>query len=277
MNAADTVRVTHRAAPGVISGCLGLVLAVLAMTTEQAWLAGAAGVAALFAGLFTLGLADRLRRAREEADQATHVAEVARAESEGMAARAARFEAEALQVRGQIPVDLTLGGGSRPGPSAADLTRVTDGETGLFNTAFFAVTLDKRVSAARRGLRPLALALLEPVTGVADDAPAPAMGRPVADCLVETLRDSDIACRLDAGLVALILEDTPENGAVWTVERVRRRLAGSAGEVTLRAGIACYPAHAFDADQLLSAAQVALVAARDWRQDRIEVAALPDD
>ena len=278
VNAADPLRVTHRAAPGVISGCLGLVLAVLAMTTEQPWLAGAAGVAALVSGLFTLGLADRLRRARAEADEATHSAEVARAESDGMAARAARFEAEALQARAHVPVDLTMGGGgSRPGPSAADLTRVTDGETGLFNTAFFAVTLDKRVSAARRGLRPLALALLEPVTGVADDAPAPAMGRPVADCLVETLRDSDIACRLDAGLVAIILEDTPENGAVWTVERVRRRLAASTGDVTLRAGIACYPAHAFDADELLSAAQVALGSARDWRQDRIEVAALPDD
>jgi GGDEF domain-containing protein len=268
--------VTHRAAPGVISGCLGLVLAVLAMTTEQAWLAGAAGVAALVAGLFTLGLADGLRRARAEADQATAVAETARAESDGMAARAARFEAEARQARAQVPVDLTIGG-SASGPSAADLTRVTDGETGLFNTAFFAVTLDKRVSAARRGLRPLALALLEPVTGVAEDSPEPAMGRPVADVLVETLRDSDIACRLDAGLVALILEDTPENGAVWTVERVRRRLSAIAGDVTLRAGIACYPAHAFDADQLLAAAQVALVSARDWRQDRIEVAALPED
>jgi GGDEF domain-containing protein len=270
--------VTHRAAPGVISGCLGLVLAVLAMTTEQAWLAGAAGVAALAAGLFTLGLADRLRRARAEVDEATTVAEAARAESEGMAARAARFEAEARQARTQVPVDLSLGtNGSYAGPSAADLTRVTDGETGLFNTAFFAVTLDKRVSAARRGLRPLALALLEPVTGVAEDSPAPAMGRSVADCLVETLRDSDIACRLGEGLVALILEDTTENGAVWTVERVRRRLSANAGEVTLRAGIACYPAHAFDSDQLLAAAQVALGSARDWRQDRIEVAALPED
>lgn len=261
----------------MIAGCLGLVLAVLAMTTEQAWLAGAAGVAALAAGLFTLGLADRLRRARAAADVAVHDAETARAESDDMAARAAHFEAEALQARQRVPVDLTVGDGARTSPSAADLTRVTDRETGLFNTAFFSVTLDKRVSAARRGLRPLALALLEPVTGVADDDPSPAVGRSVADGLVETLRDSDIACRLDVGLVALILEDTPENGAVWTVERVRRRLAASAGGVTLRAGIACYPAHAFDADELLVAAEAALGSARDWRQDRIEVAALPDD
>lgn len=265
---------THRAAPGVIAGCLGLVLAILSMATEQIWLAGAAGVAALVAGLFTLGLADRLRETRDEVDAAHALAHVAQVDSDLMAARAARFEAEARQVRSQVMVPADP---LSPLPTSADLTRVTDRETGLFNTAFFAVTLDKRVAAARRGLRPLALALLEPVTGLSEDAPSSAVGRPIADCLVETLRDSDIACRLDVERVALILEDTPENGAVWTVERVRRRLAARADGVTLRAGIACYPAHAFDADQLLVAAQTALGAARDWRQDRIEVAALPDD
>lgn len=263
----------------MIAGCSGLVLAVLAMTFEQAWLAGLAGLAALTAGLFTLGLADRLRRARAEADEAVHVAEEARLDSDLMAARAARFEAEARTARQQVSVgvDLTADVGIRTAPTSADLNRVTDRETGLFNTAYFAVTLDKRVCAARRGLRPLALALLEPVTGLSDDVPSPALGAAVTDGLMETLRDSDIACRLDTGLVAVILEDTPENGAVWTVERIRRRLAAAGGDVTLRAGIACYPAHAFDADQLLAAALDALGSARDWRQDRIEVAALPDD
>ncbi len=269
--------VTHRASPGVIAGCTGLALAVLAMATEQLWLAGAAGVAALVAGLFTLGLTDRLHRARAEVDEAVHVAEEARLDSDVMAARAARFEAEARTVRAQAGVDLTTSEGLRTAPTAADLSRVTDRETGLFNTAYFAVTLDKRVCAARRGLRPLALALLEPVSGMALGLPAPALGPVVTGSLAETLRDSDVACRLDAGLVAVILEDTPENGAVWTVERIRRRVSAAGDDVTLRAGIACYPAHAFDADQLLTAALTALGSARDWRQDRIEVAAVPDD
>ena len=129
--------------------------------------------------------------------------------------------------------------------------RVTDEATGLFNAAFFAVTLDKRVSAARRGLRPLTLALLEPLTGLGGDAPTARVDQDVADVLIATLRDSDIACRLEDGLVALILEDTPENGAVWTVERVRRRLADRGDDIGLHAGVACYPAHAFDAEQLL--------------------------
>jgi len=270
--AADRCQVIDRAAPGVVSGCIGLVLAVAAMATDQLWLAGAAGVAALVAGLFTLGLADRLRRTNATAEAEASRADVAELESEAMAARAARFEAEALIARTHLS-EL----GAPPMPSRIDLTRVTDAPTGLFNTAFFAVTLDKRVAAARRGLRPLALALLEPVTGMDTGEPAPAVSRPVADSLLATLRDSDIACRLDEGLVALILEDTPENGAVWTVERVRRNLAAVLDGGTLRAGVACYPAHAFDADQLLDSAHQALGAARDWRQDRIEVAAVPDD
>ena len=87
-----------------------------------------------------------------------------------------------------------------------------------------------------------------------------------------TLRDADTACRLDDGRFALILEDTPENGAVWTVERIRRALAGNEGGHTLWAGIACYPAHAFDAWELFDRAGSALDAAREWQQDRIEVA-----
>jgi two-component system cell cycle response regulator len=264
--------VTNRAAPGVITGCVGLVLAVIGMAAGQLGLTGLAGLCALVAGLFTLGLTNRVSLAQAEAENAAHRADDAEADREAMAARAARFEAEALLARTHLAEVTTP-----PPPSSVDLTKVTDPETGLFNTAFFAVTLDNRVSAARRGLRPLALALLEPMTGLASNDPTPAINRDVAENLLRTLRDSDLACRLDGGLVALILEDTPENGAVWTVERVRRRLASEGEGIALRAGVACYPAHAFDADQLLDAAHNALRSARDWHQDRIEVATVPDD
>ncbi len=265
---------THRAAPGVVAGCAGLVLAVGAMVTDQAWMVALAGLAALLAGLFTLGLADRLRRSQAAAVEATAVAERARAESDAMAARAAQFEAEAR--RRAAPA--AAASAASAALAEPDRTRVTDQDTGLFNAAFFAVTLDKRVSAARRGLRPLTLALLEPLTGLGDaDEPEPRVDEDVAGVLLGTLRDSDIACRLEDGLVALILEDTPENGAVWTVERVRRRLSEQGQGISLRAGVACYPAHAFDAEQLLASALTALGAARDWHQDRIEVALVPED
>jgi GGDEF domain-containing protein len=149
---------------------------------------------------------------------------------------------------------------------------LTDAETGLFNEQFFRVTLETRVSAARRHLRPVAVVLVLVARGVRDGAPCPTEPAVVTEGVRATLRDADTACRLDDGRFALILEDTPENGAVWTVERIRRALAGSDGGHTLWAGIACYPAHAFDAWELFDRATRALEAAREWQQDRIEVA-----
>jgi GGDEF domain-containing protein len=153
-------------------------------------------------------------------------------------------------------------------PSAA----LTDVETGLFNEQFFRVTLETRVSAARRHLRPVAVVLVQVAKGVREGAIAPSEPGVVTEGVRATLRDADTACRLDDGRFALILEDTPENGAVWTVERIRRALAGNHAGHTLWAGIACYPAHAFDAWELFDRAARALDAAREWQQDRIEVA-----
>lgn len=265
---ADRMVVSDRAAPGVVAGCIGLVVATLAAATGEAWLVLVAGVLAFLTGLLTLLPARRLRATVADAEARAEAAEV---EGEEMAARAGRFEAVARAAQSQLS--------EADGASAAplDLALVTDEETGLFNEAFFAVTLEKRVSAARRGLRPLSLALLEPVEDVAGDSARAVVDKAVAECILDTLRDSDIACRLEGPMLAVILEDTPENGAVWTVERIRRRVAAERPGVALRAGVACYPAHAFDAPHVLAAAEAALQSARDWRQDRIEVAVNPED
>lgn len=153
-----------------------------------------------------------------------------------------------------------------------DAGMLTDDATGLFNEQFFRVSLDTRVSAARRHLRPVAVVLVKVSEGVREGAPEPVAPDLVAEGVRATLRDADTACRLDDGRFALILEDTPENGAVWTVERVRRALAVVRPGQTLWAGIACYPAHAFDAWELFDRAAKALEAAQEWHQDRIEVA-----
>ena len=94
----------------------------------------------------------------------------------------------------------------------------------------------------------------------------------MADCLRETLRESDTATRLRDGRYGVVLEDTPENGAIWTMERIRRRLAEDDATLTMWAGVACYPAHAFDVAALVERAEHALTGAREWHQDRIEVA-----
>jgi len=266
--------IDRRALPGFAAGLGGLAFSVVGLVTEQLWLVAAAGVCALVAGLFTLGLADRLRTTANDADDERARASNLARESNEMAARAAKFEAEAIVARN------SLADAQRPvpvGASSARMATITDADTGLFNEQFFAVTLDKRVSAARRGLRPLAVVLIEVVGGVAEGQTRPADAKAVAGALLETLRDADTACRLDNRQFAVVLEDTPENGAVWTIERVRRRLAEQQSGQTMWAGVACYPAHAFDAPQILERAKQALASAKDWRQDRIEVASLPDE
>ena len=61
------------------------------------------------------------------------------------------------------------------------------------------------------------------------------------------------------------------------MERIRRYLADRTADLTLWAGVACYPAHAFGPNEVLEAADLALEAAREWRQDRIEVAMVAQD
>ena len=140
-------------------------------------------------------------------------------------------------------------------------------ESGLLNEEYFHAALPNRVATARRVLRPISIV----VARIAD----PGHVRQVALSLQETLRESDTACRFDDGAFALILEDTPENGGVWTMERLRRLLADQGTDLLLWAGVASYPAHALEAPALLRLAEQALTDAMQWDQSRIEVA-LPE-
>ncbi|MBU6215980.1 MAG: GGDEF domain-containing protein [Acidobacteria bacterium] len=247
----------------LVAGLTGAALAFGAAVTGEPVLAVLAGVAALLAGVIP-ALAGRDGRDRH-ADQsgwevATQLAAATR-DLEATRARVTDLETEIESLTASVArVD------------DAERVALTDPATELFSEAYFHVALESRLAAARRHLRPVAVALLRSVEGPAGDtvvAPPPTR---LADAIRETIRDADIACRLDDGTFAVILEDTPENGAVWTAERIRRNLVSRHGSHTVWAGIACYPAHAFSSDELFRQASTALAAAQDWQQDRIEVA-----
>ncbi len=147
-----------------------------------------------------------------------------------------------------------------------------DPASGLFAQPFFLAALSWRVIACRRVLRPLAFALVEVVDGLPDGPVVPSDPRVVTAMVRTTLRTSDVAARLHDGTFGLMLEDTPEDGAVWAVERLRRSLATRPGGRVLRAGVACYPGQALTPTDIVLAAQQAFATARQWPQDRIEVA-----
>jgi len=156
---------------------------------------------------------------------------------------------------------------------------ITD-SSGLFSEDYFHIAVETRVSAARRHLRPVAVVLFDVVQGVRSGSPKRVAPEPVVKAIRTTLREADTACRLADGRFGFVLEDTPEDGAIWTVERLRRALTDNGADPdapqTRWAGIACYPAHAFSASETLAKAQQAFDAARDWPQDRSEVATATD-
>lgn len=308
-NSADRVQMDRtRAVVAVSFGVLAVALAIAAVATDRAALVLLAAVAAVASAAVASEAAWRRlfgRSTRAELEAAT-----LRLDEERRKAleRASRYEAEAIRARHDLaaamrtptePLDPAGPGdpdlapaADHPPADAADLggprftgfddeepptDRLLDGETGVFSQLFFEASLEKRVSAARRGMRHLSLAVVDVVTGVAEGRVAPADPKVVARTMTAVFRDADTIARAEDGTFLLLFEDTPETGAVWTMERFRRRLADENPGHTTWVGISCYPAYGFNAEQLVEQAHDALAHAREWRQDRIEITAASPD
>lgn len=258
------------ALPGLATGALGLAAGMLGYGFEQPMFGAVAGVLALASGVAGLRTAQELR---EQGAVQTLIEEEL---------RKVRAEARDAEERIRVEVEAETNGNVDESKldeaeSKSDVDPLLDGTTGLFSEGFFSIALDSRIAVARRHLRPVAVVLLEVVEGLPGSDPIATAAETVAEAITITLREADTACRMRNGVFALLLEDTPENGAIWTVERIRRHLAESEPELTLWAGLACYPAHAFGATEVVDAAESALASAREWRQDRIEVAVSAPD
>ena len=265
------------AVPALTAGALGGVLGLFGLLFGSPLLGFLAGLLAIVAAIAGYRSARRL-------DEQSAMQRLV--EEELLSVRAGARETEArLREELQSTIQSTLQAIDEPTDDGYDddgydddgYDPLTDETTGLFSENFFLVALDSRVAAARRHLRPVAVVLLEVVEGLPADTPETTDAGIVAEAIRTTLREADTACRLHNGEFALLLEDTPENGAIWTVERIRRYLAERSSNLTLWAGVACYPAHAFAPQELITAAGTALASAREWRQDRIEVALVASD
>jgi GGDEF domain-containing protein len=144
-----------------------------------------------------------------------------------------------------------------------------DVETGLLDGRYFRVALEQRVAAARRKLQPLAVMLIE----VDREHPSPLSFVEQAGIVCETLREADTSCRIGATRLGLILEEATEFGGVFAIERVRMAVNQAGGdEEHLWAGVAGYPTHALDAQQLLERAELALERARESGRGWVRVA-----
>ena len=250
-----------------VLGTLAAALGVASLAVSSPALGLAAGVAGGIAGVIALTLGNG------EDGSASHDRAVFEAQLDDRSAALTSVRAELSSAQQRVS-ELESEAERTPAAhsaAAGDVAALTDADSQLFSEAYFRVALDARIASARRHLRPVAIALIDVNEGVPNSA-SPAPPARAAESIRQTVRDADTACRLTDGTFAIILEDTPENGAVWTVERVRRNLVSRFGNHTMWAGVACYPAHAFSTDELLEQARLALASAKEWNQDRIEVA-----
>lgn len=230
----------HRFTLLVIVGVLGLAIGVVGLVTDVAALGLAAGVFAMVAAMLGASLVGPHSAAVADADLlAAEVQRLRDAHSE---------------------------------PSSSGAVDVT---TGLLDSTLLEPLLLQRVAAARRQLHPVSLVLVR-IDGVEDFAPNDrehALGA-LGAVLRKTLREADGAFRADDLTVAALLENTSESGAVWATERLRGLLHSSPASegITVSAGVACYPSHALDADELILRAAHALDDAMVRGRDHVVVA-----
>lgn len=246
-------RLLASASAGLVALTTGFLAAVLDIATLGI-VSGAAGLCSVGAAAL---IAIRLRDTQKEVEEL-------RAINDGEISDPRFLEPE------EVDPDLVL-----PNPPASALDPAIDPISGLLSQRYFMPTLTRRVALARRQLRPLSLLLIqvdghEFVSAEAGDHSMKVLG----GVLRQTLRDSDTICRLGNTEAAVLLEDTPEVGAVWAAERVRSALQSSpgGGAFTLSAGISSYPSHALNAQDLLLRGKRALSWAQAQGRDRVEVA-----
>jgi len=245
----------RRALLGLLSGAAGLALGAAAVAVGSAFLGAIAASCALLAGAMCLVVAGRLQDHAK--DTASLRREILQLEDALLAEREAFESATVLN----DPADAIAAGAVR------------DPETGLLGEHYFELALEHRIAAARRQLQPVALLLLTLDADGTTEQGRHDVITAFADILRDTLRESDTVCRLGAGSFGVILEDTSEAGGVWAAERLRTALVRQRDAlVRLAAGVAAYPTHALEADEVLQRAQGALESARASGSSRVEVA-----
>ena len=161
---------------------------------------------------------------------------------------------------------------------------IRDPLTGLFNRRYMEESLVRELHRAQRKDRNVALVMLDlDHFKVFNDT----FGHQAGDMLLGELgnvfktrvRAGDIACRYGGEEFALILAETDAAGARACVEKIRAEIqhlhlhyrGQPLGSVTISAGIAVFPTHADNAEDLIHTGDQALYRAKAEGRDRVLV------
>ncbi|HKE99688.1 MAG TPA: diguanylate cyclase [Actinomycetes bacterium] len=162
---------------------------------------------------------------------------------------------------------------------------LTDEMTGIWNYRYFQLRIDQEIERARRFGRTLSLLLLDvDHFKRANDRHGHQQGdhilRELAVRVAGSIRDVDTFARYGGEEFVLILPETDLEGGRAAAEKLRERIGaspfggagGSPVGITVSVGVACYPAHARTAAELVEAADAAMYQAKLSGRDRVMLA-----
>jgi diguanylate cyclase (GGDEF)-like protein len=164
--------------------------------------------------------------------------------------------------------------------------------TGLKNREFLFERLTAEIARARRYQEPLSLILLDlddfsSFNAAHGNREGNRLLRTAANLVKTSIRDRvDVACRYGGAQFALLFPNTPATaaGAGVVAERIRKSIDATQfhddndnrlAHVTVSLGVAGFPVHAEDAEDLVSLAAEALRAAKAAGKNRVGLYSLP--
>lgn len=162
---------------------------------------------------------------------------------------------------------------------------VRDTLTGLFNRRYMEESLKREIATAKRKSRPLGVAACDLNQFKRfNDKHGRAAGdyalRQVAELIGKNIRASDLACRYDQDEIVLIFPEAPLAGVVMRARQLceavhalnLEHFGKPLEKISISFGVAVFPDHGNTAAELLQQAQRALTLAKEFGNDRVQVA-----
>jgi len=162
---------------------------------------------------------------------------------------------------------------------------IYDHLTGVYNRSYFESRLSREVHRARRYGQHLALIILDlddfkSINDTRGHQVGDSVLREIGRLVIENIRDIDIAARYGGEEFAVILPETPREGAYTVAERIRVQMQSQyrrkgdldrALRTTLSGGLACFPEDADGPEGLVSRADEALYRAKNSGKNVITI------
>ncbi|MGN6390272.1 MAG: sensor domain-containing diguanylate cyclase [Burkholderiaceae bacterium] len=199
------------------------------------------------------------------------------------AADATRREAaaEARELAGRVAEQIALALANVMLRETLRHQSVIDPLTGLFNRRYMDETIKRELSRAQRKAVPLSLIVLDldhfkRVNDTFGHDAGDVLLKNVAQALRANIRESDLACRLGGEEMVLILPECDLRIAMQRAEAIRTAIVGldvrhggrTLGPATASFGVATFPDHGREADDLFHAADQALYRAKHGGRNR---------